>query len=449
MRKCPFSIQVSVDEDGKLNPRVPLFLGFGHEGERHILEAWPKHAEPVGKRKMTLMDVAVEENTGKFIQASPIRTSDLRFQLREFLDSELHKPQPWQELVVIETEWLIRQAGGAARQNWILNTGCVLAADGEKWFSEIRQRLAVLAPSGRLTFRQLVRDCLLTLDSDKKMLRRWLQTEPWTKRGKGGRLCVHVCAAFIWWYVKQRAAAVGLKFCKQGVELTPDGVQVQDGKMIGIEKRALEALENFARLRTQTVGWTLEEIDQDPKKDKIWKLRLSQPLPAWFRNGKNLTTEANALMIANLYEKLRRQSKNGFVAKAAMARALGMSLSTFRRKGYGAVYDALRLHHKVKNEKVDPVSFEQLTQEQAQHTVARLSFGSDHYAIHSDFEDRKATVLTECATCGKTLKNDQPCPKCRVCSKCGRLMKGDRPCSVCSDSVSPKKGNTHGAQTPQ
>ncbi len=182
MQKCPFTIKVSpgqnemlkhrrlllpwslcpilpmsVGQNRKLNPRVPLFLGFGPNGERHILESWPDKSQqdrPAGDRTMTLMDVAVDGKTGRQIQANPIRASDLRFQLRELLNWELDKPEPWQELVAIETEWLIRNARSLVRKNWILNTGCILAEHGKRIFFGTRERLSAYAQSGWLRQRK-------------------------------------------------------------------------------------------------------------------------------------------------------------------------------------------------------------------------------------------------------------------------------------------------------
>ena len=390
MQKCPFSIQVTIGQEGAIWPRLPLELGIGKDGKLHFLETWSAqliHDEavvPVGmtaeqrraewskkliqdamlaSRTVKLLDVSVDQKTGKYLPAKPIEEIDFRFQLREFLDKELVNPKLWQAVVVVEAEWLIRQARGQARQNWILNTGCILAADGEKWFSVIRQRISAFAPLGWITFRQLARGWGLTRDSDKKILRRWLQEEPWTQRGKGGRLRVQVCDDFCWWYVKQRAAAVAVKFCKQGVKLTPQGFQVQDGKLIGIEKSADEALAPRGQLYTKTVGQALEEIGEDLKKPEIAeedlpfagdefvdpngppssRERLAEEkrrMRIWKSNIKELPPEMFIISAGEARLKvaclqLRQQSlaqgKNGHVTISALAAKLGISRDTFYR----------------------------------------------------------------------------------------------------------------------
>jgi len=84
-----------------LRPRLPLFLGYGKHGERHILargrpsiltDSICSVFKSDGLREnfesdtaRTLYDTSVDIH-GQVIDAKPIHFQDLRFQLREFLD---------------------------------------------------------------------------------------------------------------------------------------------------------------------------------------------------------------------------------------------------------------------------------------------------------------------------------------------------------------------------
>ena len=353
---------------------------------------------------MVLMDVAVDRKNGALLKAVPVRASDLRFQLRELLHN-IGRRDPLQEVVAIETEWLIRQARGVRSKNWILNTGCILAEHGAKMFAESREKLSAVATSGYLTIRQLAK--LSPVTGNQKTLRRWLKGERWTEHGKGKHCRIRVCDEFYWWYVKQLAGDLARELLKKKkVEVDERGFQMDGGKIVGIERRALEALEHRVRLRTKTVGRSLEEIAKDPDKDKVWTLPAEKIPPYWFksyRQGQSLTTGADALMLANLIQELRQGSfqkgGTGHVSKAALARLLGISKRTFLRKGFGEIYD--RIYRK-------PSAGEAVVGDAEEYDFTETELNE----AKSGFEHKKAQNLIPCAKCGKWLRITQPCPKC-------------------------------------
>jgi len=351
--------------------------------------------------------VVRERATEKMISATVFNSSELCFQLRQVL-LELGRPKPWQDLLAAETEWLIRQARGRARKDWILNTGCILLEHGEKLFHEAREGLSAIGESGYLTFRQLTKNSPVT--GNRRDFRRWLTAEPWTERTKGKHYRIRLCDDFYWWCAKQCAGELARNLMeKKKLEQTPDGVQVDGGKVVGFEVRALEALEHLVRLHTKTVGRPLEEIDRDPKRHKVWRVRLTKPLPRWVRahlRGRSLMSEADALMLANLIQQLRQESfqrgKSGHISKAALARALSISKRTFLRRGYGKIYG--RIYKKPSHEEFK-------THKEAQ----EKGFTEDELRVaKNSFQLRKEEVLIECAKCGRKLRIAQPCSNCHI-----------------------------------
>ncbi len=363
----------------ELRPRFPTFIGYGKRGERHILEATPKKSnksESVGKRKMALMEVEVDDKTGQRTRVTAVRASDLRFQVQELLHS-IGTPEPWQAVVAIETDRRIRTARGHSRRNWIFNTGCILVERGEGLFCEIRERLSTLAGGGWLTFGQLSRVWLDTRaeysaklisprcrlarkrrfmrNDERKTLRRWIASKPWTDHTEGGHSRIRVCDDFCWWFLKQLAADLAREVCKKKIKVNKQGLQMQGGKVVGIERRSRDALEYNARLYSKTIGMTFEEITEELKtpdiadsdlppglsleatldsrerlaserqRMKIWDSALSELPNEFFRRD-------DRSMLSVTLMKLRQdslsQKKSGHVTIKAFARELGVSRST-------------------------------------------------------------------------------------------------------------------------
>jgi transposase-like protein len=375
----------------KLRPRLPSFTGYGKHGERHILDAWLKKSnkpESVGKRTMALMDVAVDDKTGQQIRATAVRASDLRFQVQELLRS-IGNPEPWQAVVAIETDRRIRTARGHSRKNWIFNTGCMLVERGEGLFFEIREKLSTLAGGGWLTFGQLSQAWLAARaeysvrlisprcrlgrkrrfmrNDETKTLHRWIASKPWTDHTEGGHSRIRVCDDSCWWFVKQLAADLAREHCKKRPHVNRKGLQMQGGKVVGIERRTRDTLEYNARLYTKTVGMTFEEIIEELKtpdmadsdlppglsleatldcrerlasehqRMKIWDSTLSELPEEFFRRD-------DRSMLSVTLMKLRQdslsQKKSGHVTIKAFAKELGVSRSTLydRRKKWLKFY---------------------------------------------------------------------------------------------------------------
>ncbi len=360
-------MMIRVTPSGALDSdlRRPIFLGIGKRGEQHFLEMWSKRVitgSAADSKTMVLLDVPIERQTEKYLPAKQVGFSDLRFQLREMLHGLESKPKPWQMVVAIQTDWLIRQARGLANKNWILNTGCILAKHGEKMFTEARGKLSAVAKSGYLTIRQLAK--LWPVTVNQKTLRRWLQARPWTKQEKGGNCRVRICDDFCWWYVKQLAGDLARELLKnKKLEVNDKGFETDDGKIVGIERHALEALGDRAQLYTKTVGLTLEEIAEDLKKPEVaeeelpfagdehvdtnrpptFKERLSeerQRMTVWNSDLKSLPPElfiipADEARLRVACLKLRKQSlahgRSGHVSITALAKELDVSRDTFYR----------------------------------------------------------------------------------------------------------------------
>lgn len=443
MHKCPISTRVCVNPDGTFVPYHPMFMGRGRDGKGHFLQP--------GADKQ-LHDVSVEMKTGETISDRSLRGPDLQFHLRQLLFVDLENPKPWQIFVAVETHWRVQQARGIARKNWVLTTGCYLIEHGEEWFRKARERLSAMSQNGYLTFGQFASFSPITCN--EKTLRRWLSRQIWTEGTKGGHCRIRLCDDFYWWWTKQFAAGTARQQIKnKKTTMTPEGFQKEGDKIIGVSTRTIEALGHRIRLRTKTAGKTTEEILNDPKKDKIWDRDIDELAPYWFksyREGCSLLTEADALKLACLIEELRtrkrQQGKSDFVSKSALAKARGISKSTFLRKGYGKICDDLKLiikaspsqskkrkettgnevplPEKTLSESMPIESAEErgytedqtndektLPQRAADEKVRKLKDdGLDR--IKGTFQLRKEEALIECAGCHRLIKTMDPCPFC-------------------------------------
>jgi len=190
--------------------------------------------------------------------------------------------------------------------------------------------------------------------------------------------------------VKQYAAELARELLKKKTpELTPEGFQVDGGKIVGIERRALEALEDQARLYTGTVGLSLEQIANDlktpevadedvpteyqerlreeRKRSEVWTLPLSKLPGDVFPRiaGPRLVSDPNEARLGKVLVRLRQESlaagKSGHVTITAFAKELDVSRDTLycRRRPWLEFYrkwNREKEHLRLADEKdIDPV----------------------------------------------------------------------------------------------
>ncbi|MFA5193831.1 MAG: hypothetical protein WC740_24235, partial [Verrucomicrobiia bacterium] len=188
-------------------------------------------------------------------------------------------------------------------------------------------------------------------------------------RGRHRR--IRLCNDFYWWWAKQLAADLAREAINQcRTTITPEGFQVdENGEKLGIEKSAFLAATEIIRHFTHTEGLSPKQIakflkhkpaktehdverkgdiDRDAKKDMLWDIPVFELPPECFLPGDDehgIVSRADRLRLRNLIIAIRRErlaqgKKSGHVSKSALAEKFDISMSTFRRKGYAAWYDA-------------------------------------------------------------------------------------------------------------